>query len=104
MPKSTLLMQGRFYLPTFFQGDYGDASRRPEERSSKCVLLIRDIRLWRTPKGKRRLDIKTAGLEFPDEQAMNAAIEEQGMEPLPPEADGNPRYLPVEYRALEHSQ
>jgi hypothetical protein len=97
-PNTEIVKEGWFYLDTYFQGDYGDAHRKPELRDPKCTLLVRRVQLRRGPSGRTRTVIDTDAMEFPDEAAMVAWIESSGAEELPPEADGNPQYVPEEFR------
>lgn len=90
--------EGWFYIGTYFQGDYGDASLKPEDRSPKATLLVRRFQLRRGPSGKLRTAIDLDALEFPDDAAMVAWIEENVAEELPAEADGHPRYVPEGFR------
>lgn len=77
----------RYYLGTYLQ-----------DRDDEWVtLLIRDFSI-RVGKGKLYRYVTTDALRFPNAEAMVEAIESGGWKELPPEADGNPRYVPNEFR------
>jgi hypothetical protein len=97
---TTVEREGWFYLEMFFRGDYGDASREPEDRSPKCTLLVRRAHLRRGRSGKLRTVVDTDAIEFEDEDAMVAWIQEHDAEELPPEADGNPRFVPSGFEVV----
>jgi hypothetical protein len=109
MPGTEIIREGWFYLDTYHEGEYGDAHRRPEDRSPKCTLLIRRAQLRRGPSGRVRAVIDTDAIEFEDKDAMLAWIEEHDATELPAEADGNPQYVPEGFRpedirALSHDR
>ena len=91
---TTVEREGWFYLGTFLQGEMGDRYRKPGERSPKCGLFVRRFQLRRGASGKVRTAIDRDYVEFPDEDAMLGWIEERDAVELPPEADGNPMYVP----------
>jgi hypothetical protein len=87
-----VVAEGWFYLPTFLVDDkYGDGT---------CTLLVRHITAKRAAKAGFRCTIKTDALDFPDEAKLHGWIRHYEAEELPPEADGNPRYLPTRFAAL----
>ncbi len=86
-----VVAEGWFYLPIFLVDDkYGDGT---------CTLLVRHIVAKRVKAGFRCI-VKTDALDFPDEAKLLRWIHHYEAEELPPEADGNPRYLPVRFAAL----
>lgn len=96
---TTVEREGWFYGAIYLQGEMGDAYRKPEDRSPKCGLFVRRAQVRRGPSGRERVVIDRDYIEFPDEAAMVGWIEEHDAEELPPEADGNPRFVPEGFAA-----
>jgi hypothetical protein len=93
-PNTEVIKEGWFYLGTALGGAYGDAWRPSAERSPMMTLLVTRAQLRRSPSGKVRRFIETDALRFANEAVMVAWIEEHHAEKLPPEADGNPQFVP----------
>lgn len=91
-PRSTIEREGWFYLPTFLRDDKYDHS------PGTCTLIVRHAELRRTYTGNLRVALETDALDFPDDDAMYAWIERHDAEALPTEAEGNPRYVPEDFR------
>lgn len=89
---SETLLDETWYLPTYLAN----------KDDPGATLLTRRYRVWRSPKGNVKADVKTDALEFASADAMADAIEEGGWQELPHAADGNPRYFPAQItKAIE---
>jgi hypothetical protein len=91
-PNTIILKDGWFYLPTFLKN--GKYYPDPET----CTLLVRRVQLRRGPSGRLRTVLALDAPRFPNEDEMARWIREHHAEELPPEADGDPRFIPEEYR------
>lgn len=84
--RTEIVKERTYYSPTFFKDDDG-----------KCTLLTRHYQ-WR--QGKRlRLHATSDAVVFPTEQALATSL--LGLpkwRELPEEADGNPQFVPEEFR------
>lgn len=92
-----VIREGWFYGHTYLQGEYGDAYRKPEQRSPKATLFVTRCQ-ERQRSGKPFVRCERTVINFPDDDAMVAWIEEHDAQELPPEADGNPQYVPEAFR------
>ena len=98
MDPSEVVRDQLYYLGTYLKDD------KYEPTTGTCTLLTRRFYVTRSPKGNLRLHRKTEAVEFPSEDAMVEAIEDGGWIELPEEADGNPSYVPEEFRDVrKHS-
>lgn len=89
--RSEVLHEEIGYLPTYLvnDGPGGDGV---------CTLLVRHYKVVRTPKGNYHTHVKTDAMEFVNAAKLVDWIELVGAKELPPEADGNPRFVPEELR------
>jgi len=56
-------------------------------------------RLYKLPSGKTQTTIYHDAVDLPDEDSMVNFIQSQNLEELSEESDGNPRYVPEEFKA-----
>lgn len=73
-----------WYLPTFLQ----------DKQSPKCTLIGHIYQIRRSDMGNFNLSNKIDAWEFEDESALAEFIRKNRAVELPPEADGQPRYVP----------
>lgn len=100
---SELVKEGTYYGPVFFQEpeDSGRVDIYGNSKAGACTLLLKHYRLTRTARGHLRLNQRSEGVDFPDEGAMQDAIEEGGWIGLPAEAQEGgrfARYVPEEFQ------
>ena len=91
--KSEVLHEEIGYLPTYLVND------RPGGDGT-CTLLISRYTVVRTPKSNYHTHVKADAMEFADSAEMVRWIEAVQAKELPPEADGNPRYVPEALRGM----
>lgn len=85
-----------YYHPIYF------VEKDPAD--TRCTLLIKRFKRYKTSNGNFVTAYKTDTIEYPDEAAMVADIEAQGMKELSDEADGNPSFVPKELRSKTNRQ
>jgi hypothetical protein len=90
--RSKVLHEEIGYLPTYIVDDKGPNA------TGTCTLLVRRYKVLRLPSGKYRTDVKTEAWDFDNATKMVDWIEMVGAKELPPEADGNPRFVPEDLR------
>ncbi len=90
--RSKVLHEEIGYLPTYIVDD------KPPNATRTYTLLVRRYKVLRLPSGKYRTDVKIDAMEFDNSTAMVDWILLVGAKELPPEADGNPRFVPEELR------
>lgn len=86
--KTEVVKERTYYAPVFFK-----------DRDGRCSLLTRHFE-WRQGKKLRLYASGYSTVEFANEEALGVsmlALEGDWAE-LPAEADGNPRYVPEEFR------
>lgn len=88
--KSEIVKDKMFYLPTLIQ----------DSEDGPFSVFVRRYIARRGPKsGKVRVSIESDVWRFEDPTALAKGVE--GLTELPEEADGNPRFVPDEFRDFE---
>jgi hypothetical protein len=81
---------------TYYDGTYF-AEKQPGD--TRCTLLTRHYHKYEIPSGRTVTAVKTDSVTYATPEDMAYAIEHGGWIELPKEADGNPMYVPEEFRA-----
>lgn len=80
-----------YYEPIYF------AEKSPSD--DRCTLMTRHYRKYVVDSGKIHTTVKVDATVYDNEQEMAKAIEEGNMLELPKESDGNPLFVPADFKS-----
>ena len=88
---SKTIKEQTYYESTYFS--------EKDPNDDRCTLMTRHYSMYSTPGGNVLTSVHMDATEYPNEDAMVEDIKARGMQELSNEADGNPQYVPAEYKS-----